>query len=164
MHRRDADTAAYADDAAAGTGDVGGTAERTEDGGKRIAFAELSELQRGRADGLEDDGDCAALRIGIGDGERNALAPVGVDHQDDELPSLAVACDQRRLEVHPVHVFGQLALLKDFVHRICCCVFVDGEKRNSGVGGSTNTKIPPAPQMDMRPIRCPERPSRQRPW
>jgi hypothetical protein len=92
MQRRDADAAADADDVPNFSMCVG-LAERAHQVLHLLAHLHFGREVRGLAHRLEDDGDAALARIGVGDGQRNALAEVGVELEDDELPRLPLLRD-----------------------------------------------------------------------
>ena len=115
VDRRDADAAA-AEHHAAELLHLARHAERAEDVGERVADAEPGELQGRSADGLEDDRDGAGGLVRVGDGERDSLAPVVVDLDDEELAGLVLARDVRGLEGHLEHAVRELFLVDDLVH------------------------------------------------
>ena len=64
--------------------DLRRVAERAHDVEDGLPGLQLVEELRRLADALDDDGDVARFGVGVGDGERDALAVV-VDPEDDEL-------------------------------------------------------------------------------
>ena len=97
--------------------DMLSAAERAEDGRKCISDVHLRELRRSRAHCLEDYRYRAARRVGVADGEGDALAELLVDHEDDELAGLALLCDERGLELHAEDVIRELFLADYAIHK-----------------------------------------------
>ena len=122
MHRRNANAAADAHDATGlailGLMDFSRLAERTENRRQELTGLELRELHGGGAHGLEDDRNGALLRVGVGDGERNALSHLLVDHENDELTGLTFARNERGLQLHLKNIVRELTLGDDFVHDV----------------------------------------------
>ena len=120
MHGRDADAAADAHDMARGlavlAADGGGAAKRPENRRDIVAFVQLGQLHGGRPHGLEDQCDRSRHGIRVADCQRDPLAKLVIDHQDDELPRLALARDDRSFNVQPEYIVGQLPFMDDFVH------------------------------------------------
>ncbi len=95
---------------------LGRLAERAGKIGERIARLECVELTRRRADDLKDNANRAALRVGAGDRQRNALA-VACGAQNNELSRLRFFGDQRRFDLHQGDIAAQRPFFHDFIHK-----------------------------------------------
>ena len=104
QQRRIADPAADTDDSAE-VFDVGGLAERAGDVAERSADFDFGHLGGGLADTLENQPDGALFGVGPGDGQRDALAGVFINRNDDKLAGFAGPRDQRCRNIHQKYVF-----------------------------------------------------------
>ena len=78
-----ADAAADAD-GVAGVDEFGGSAQRTGDVADGLADLHDAQVAAGLAHGLDDERDGARRRVGVGDGQGDALGALAPAH-DDEL-------------------------------------------------------------------------------
>ena len=97
VHRGNAHATAHANHVAKIL-DVGRGTQRAHEHRDIVTDFELGEFGGGLTDGLENQGDGAFSRVGIGDGERHAFAVVLVRLEDDELAGLTLLGDQRGLD------------------------------------------------------------------
>ena len=97
--------------------DVRGLAQRPDQVEDRIAGVQHVEQLGRLADALDDDRDRPLLRVGIGDGQRDALA-VGVQPEDDELAGLPLPGDARRLDDEPLDIGREKLGLDDRKHAV----------------------------------------------
>ena len=81
-------------------------AQRADDVGNGLARLHRGQQRRGLADALDDQADRPGLGVGVGDGQRDSLAPVG-GADDDELPRAADGGDPRGLDFQSNDVFAQ---------------------------------------------------------
>ena len=124
---------------------LGGLAERTDEVLDRLALGFVAELFRGRADGLDNDGDRALLAVVIVDGDGDALA-VFIHTQNDELTGLRLLRHHRRLDLVQDHRRFQGFFSYDFVHAVSSflfkMLFVDNHDRSlPGKPHCSNIKI-----------------------
>ena len=63
-----------------------------------VALVQALQLLSGGTHGLDDDGDCALLRVVVIDGDGNTLTHL-IHAQDDELTRLSFLGDQGRLNL-----------------------------------------------------------------
>jgi hypothetical protein len=115
QHRRDTGAAADAD-AGSPILDLGGLAEGP-DHLDRVPLLHGAHLHRRLADLLDDQGDGARLRVGVGDGQRNPL-PVIVEEHDHELTGAVLAGHLRRAHQVALELGGNLLDLEQLRHPV----------------------------------------------
>ena len=111
---RGADAAADADHPAL-VDQVGRPSERPGHVADHVTGLEGDEVDRALADGLDDQGDRARGRVGVGDGQRDPLGSLA-EADDDELAGPADLGDPRRLDDEPGDVRRELIPGDDRMH------------------------------------------------
>ena len=115
VHRGDTHATAHANHVAKIL-DVGRRAERAHEHGNIVTDFELGKFGGGLANRLENQGDRAFSRVGIGDGERHAFAVILVRLEDDKLAGLTLLGDQRGLDAEHVDRGRHLFFKENFCH------------------------------------------------
>ena len=96
---------------------LGGLAQGAHEVLEAVALAEMAELFRRRAHGLDDDGDGALFRVVGVDGNGDAFA-LFVHPEDDELSRLGLLGDQRGLNLIQGDGGAQSLLSDDHVNML----------------------------------------------
>lgn len=97
-------------------GHLGGNAQRAHDVAQRLAGLVGGKHFGGLADHHEDELDPALVTVPAGQGKRDTLARlVGANHE--ELSSVRMLGDCRRLDAELEHLLRELRLLQDLIHR-----------------------------------------------
>ena len=99
-----------------------GLTERTDDVGQLVADLHVAEARGANANLLHHQRDGAALDVGSGDGQGNALA-LGMRADDDEMSGLAAAGYQGCFDLDFEHFLGKGLFGYNRVHIISCLSF-----------------------------------------
>ena len=94
---------------------LGGLSQRAYHIVETVAYCLVADFFCRLAYSLHHKGYCPCSGVGVGDGQRDALAMlVGTDN--NEMPGTARACYQRRLYHKLHHLFREMLFLYNFIH------------------------------------------------
>ena len=95
---------------------MSGISERSYHIGHIVAHIEVAELDGRKSHFLNDDGDGAALDVGISNGQRHAFAFLAYAN-NDEIAGFSAFGNQRSLEFEKEHFLRELLLAYNLVHK-----------------------------------------------